>query len=53
MTLWNMIVFVNQFFLPMIKQKIENPKEEIEAELKKKKISSKELERHTLMRYLL
>ena len=28
---------VNQFFLPMIKQKIENPKEEIEAELKKEK----------------
>lgn len=32
-----MIVIVNQFFLPMIKQKIENPKEEIEVELKKKK----------------
>lgn len=26
---------VNQFFLPMIKQKIENPKEEIEKEIKK------------------
>ena len=28
---------VNQFFLPMIKQKIENPKEDIEKEIKKQK----------------
>lgn len=28
---------VNQFFLPMIKEKIENPKEEIEEEIKKQK----------------
>lgn len=28
---------VNQFFLPMIKQKIENPKEDIEREIKKQK----------------
>lgn len=28
---------VNQFFLPMIKQKIENPKENIEKEIKKQK----------------
>ena len=29
---------VNQFFLPMIKQKIENPKEEIEKELKSEQV---------------
>ena len=28
---------VNQFFLPMIKQKVENPKEDIEEEIKKQK----------------
>ncbi len=28
---------VNQFFLPMMKQKIENPKEDIESEIKKQK----------------
>ena len=34
--------FVNQYFLPMIKQKVENPKEELEKKLKIKKIDLQE-----------
>ena len=37
---------VNQYFLPMIKQKIENPKEELEKELKNQNLNLIGLEKH-------
>jgi hypothetical protein len=37
---------VNQYFSPMIKQKIENPKEELEKELKSQKSNLIGLEKH-------
>lgn len=44
---------VNEFFLPVLKSKVDNPKIELENELKKLNNKKKELEKHILMNYLL
>ena len=44
---------VNEFFLPVLKAKIDNPKEQLEKELKSLNNKKIELEKHILMNYLL
>lgn len=42
---------VNEFFLPVLKSKLDNPKQELEKELKSLNNKKIELEKHILIQY--